>query len=359
MKLSSAFRKPVLWLGLITISSFAPALHSASVTTSEAVASVQADDTAYQAELEKAIALLRRQKYDDALKSFKRANEMMGKKSRECYFGMAQAYYGLKAFKDAVESCDKAMQLAVGDDAFRAQTLNLKGLALQAQSELKNDDKLIAAETAFREGLALNKNMHTLSFNLGVVLVQLKRDQEGIAELKKYVTVAPNGDFAEQARKIIENPRRAREAYAPDFSIVTSDGRHITLEDLRGKVVVLDFWGTWCAPCVESVPSLRNLNKHYSKEPSFVLIGVSSDTEEELWREFTSKNKMIWPQYWDRDRQIQRMFNVRAFPTYIVIDHEGIVRFRASGTSWERSGDLSAAIKKHVKIVAKAGSELP
>jgi peroxiredoxin len=129
---------------------------------------------------------------------------------------------------------------------------------------------------------------------------------------------------------------------------------HIELEDLQGKVVLLDFWGTWCPPCVESVPELRNLHKKYSKEPSFVLIGISSDSDEEVWREFTTKNKMVWPQYRDKDRRIQRAFGVRAFPTYIVIDHEGIVRHRSVGMTWSRAASLDEAIRKQVKIVAKS-----
>jgi len=183
--------------------------------------------------------------------------------------------------------------------------------------------------------------------------MQQGRDQEGIAELKKYVELQPRGADIDRARKMIENPRRARENYAPEFSITTSDGQYIALEDLSGKVVLLDFWGTWCAPCVASVPSLRNLHKRYEKEASFVMIGISSDTEVEEWRAFTAKNQMVWPQYWDRDRRVQRAFEVRAFPTYILIDHEGIVRFRSSGTSWERSANLDDAIRKQVKMVTK------
>jgi hypothetical protein len=63
---------------------------------------------------------------------------------------------------------------------------------------------------------------------------------------------------------------------------------------------------------------------------------------------------MVWTQYRDKDRRIQRMFGVRAFPTYILIDHEGIVRFQSIGMSWARAADLDQAIRKHVKIVAKS-----
>lgn len=320
----------------------------------ERIARAQQDDEAYDIELQKGLDLLRRRKYEDALKSFKRANEMRAKASPECFFGMAQAYFGLEAYKNVLENCDKTIELGGNNNGLRAQAYNLKGLALRAQAENKDQKKLREAETIFREGLALNVVHPILSYNLGVVLLQQSRDPEGITELEKYVKLVPEGNFAEQARKMIENPRRAREAYAPDFSIVTAAGEHITLDDLRGKVVVLDFWGTWCPPCVASVPSLRSLNKRYTKEPSFVLIGVSSDADEETWRKFTTENKMVWPQYWDRDRRIHRAFNVNAFPTYIVIDHEGIVRFRTSGSSWERSAFLDDAIKKQVKIVAKA-----
>ena len=88
-----------------------------------------------------------------------------------------------------------------------------------------------------------------------------------------------------------------------------------------------------------------------------MMIGVSCNDEEETWREFTAKNKMIWPQYRDKDRRIQRAFRVDRFPTYIVIDHEGILRFRTSGSSWERSAFLDDAIKKYVKMVAKTGDD--
>lgn len=84
-----------------------------------------------------------------------------------------------------------------------------------------------------------------------------------------------------------------------------------------------------------------------------MLIGISSDGDEDEWREFTEKNKMVWPQYRDRDRRIHRAFGIRAFPTYVLIDHEGIVRYVSTGASWERSADLHQAIQKQVKIVAK------
>jgi peroxiredoxin len=314
---------------------------------------VAAQDDAYEEAMQTGKNLFRRGEYEDALKYFKRANEMRGKKSAECFGWMSETYLVLQAYKNVVEAAEKTIEFAAGDTTLIVKAYNNKGLALQASAEKKDQKKLQAAEAVFRQGLAMEGATPILRYNLGVVLLQLKRDEEGIAEMKRYIELAPRGAYVAMARLMAENPRRARENYAPDFSFTSSEGEHIALEDLRGKVVLLDFWGTWCPPCVESVPELRNLHKRYSKEPSFMLIGISSDSDEEKWREFTAKNKMIWPQYRDRDRRIQRAFGVDSFPTYVLIDHEGIVRLQSVGMTWTRAASLDEAIKKHVKVVAK------
>lgn len=340
-------------LGLLLVIAFLSLLTSGINCWTKAPIVRAQDNEAYELELQKGRDLLSRRRYEDALKSFKRANDLRDKKSVECFFLMAQAYQGLEAYKNVITSCDKVIELAGNDTHLQAQAYNLKGIAVQSQAEIKDQKKHHEAEAVFRQGLALNPELPGLHYNLGVTLLRELRDAEGIAELKKYVELQANGPSAEQALKMIENPRRAREPYAPDFSVTTSEGEYIALEDLRGKVVLLDFWGTWCPPCVASVPSLRDLYKRYSKEAPFTIIGISSDSEEDKWRAFTTQNKMVWPQYLDRDRAVQRAFGVRSFPTYIVIDHEGIVRFRVSGLSFEREAALSDAIKKQIKIVAR------
>jgi peroxiredoxin len=314
---------------------------------------VSAQDPSYEDEVEQGKLLYRQRKYDDALRSFKRANEMRGKKSAECYGWMSETYFALEAYKNVIDSADRVIEFAGGDSYLLSKAYNNKGLALQASAEKKDQKKLAAAETVFRQGLAITGAAPIMHYNLGVVLMQLNRDDEGVAEIKQYLKAQPRGNFSDMGRKLVENPRRSRENFAPDFAFTSAQGEYITLEDLKGKVVMLDFWGTWCPPCVESVPELRNLHKRYAKEPSFVLIGISSDHDDETWREFTNKNRMVWPQYRDKDRKILSAFNIRAFPTYIIIDHEGIVRYQSVGFSWTRSANLDDAIRKYVKVVAR------
>jgi peroxiredoxin len=312
-----------------------------------------AQDPSFEDELDQGKLLFRQRKYDDALKSFKRANEMRDKKCGECYGWMSETYLVLEAYKNVIDAADKVFELAGGDTQLLLKAYNNKGLALQASAERKDQKKLAAAEVVFRQGLAIPGASPILRYNLGVVLMQLNRDDEGVAVMKEYLKLQPRGGFSDMARKLAENPRRARENFAPDFSFTSQQGEYISLDDLKGKVVLLDFWGTWCPPCVESVPELRNLNKKMAKEPSFVLIGISSDQDEQAWRDFTEKNRMVWPQYRDKDHKILRAFNIRAYPTYIIIDHEGIVRYQSTGFGWGRAANLEDAIKKYVKVVAR------
>ena len=315
-----------------------------------APATAQEADPTYEEVLESAKALLRKNRFDEALKGFKRANDMRDKKSAECYAWISDTYLGLEAYKNVIAAADKAIVFASGDTQVLMKAYNNKGLALQALANKKDQKKLQDAEAVFREALKLQNAPPILRYNLGVVLMQLNRDEEGIAEIKQYMKLHPKGGYFETARKLVENPRRARENYAPDFSFTSTQGEYITLDDLKGKVVVLDFWATWCPPCVASVPELRNLYTRYSGNPSFVLIGISSDYDEPTWREFTERNRMVWPQYRDHNRRIQDAFNIHAYPTYVIIDHEGILRFQGTGYGT----NLDSAIRRQMRAAAQS-----
>lgn len=334
---------------LVFAAAAAPALFT-SLT-----AGVQQPDAAtFEAEIQTGRNFMRQRRYEDALKAFKRANDLKGKTSAEAYLLMANAFMGLEAFKNVAQSADKVVELAANNPDLQAQAYNLKGIAIQKQSDGKDQKKLQEAEAALRQAVTAKADYAESRYNLGIVLLQQNRDPEGIIELKKFLELAPDQANISDARKIIENPRRAREPFAPDFSITTSEGEYISLDDLKGKVVLLDFWGTWCPPCVASIPALRDLNKKYSKHEAFVMLGISSDGDEDKWSNFVVKEKMVWPQFLDRQRAVQRAFKVSAFPTYIVLDHEGIIRFRTSGMSFEREAALSEAINKQIKLLQKA-----
>jgi TonB family protein len=294
---------------------------------------------------------LEQRKYEDALKAFRQANAAAGQKCGECFYAMAKAYEGLGASKNVASTCDRAIELAGTDTALAVLARQTKGVALQTLAETKDRNRLREAEAEFRAALARDRDAPFLHFNLGVVLMQEQRDDEGIEELKQELSLRPKSLYSDQIARLIANPRRAREAYAPTFSITTLSREFLELNDLRGKVVVLDFWGTWCPPRVQAVPWLRDIQKKRAADP-FVLIGVNSDSDERVVRDFVTKNQMEWPEYWDRDRKFQQTWEVRAWPTYIVIDDEGIVRLRTTGNNPTERAKLEDTIKRQLKIAA-------
>lgn len=177
-------------------------------------------ESAFDQELSNGRVLLRLYQFEEALKSFKRANEMREKKCVECLNLMADAYFGLEAYKNIIETSDKVIALGSDDKQILLKAYSNKGRALQISAEKKDQKKLQAAEAAFRQALAIEGAAPVLHYNLGVVLMQLNRDQDGVAELQQYLKLQPNGAFSESAKKLSDNPRRARENYAPSFHLL-------------------------------------------------------------------------------------------------------------------------------------------
>src|ERR1043166_5481504 len=163
----------------------------------------KAQDLDYDEELMRGREFYRRGHFDEALKSFKRANDLHDKKSAECYSWMVETYIALEAYKNAIECADKVIELASNDRQLLLKAYNNKGLALQQSAERKDQKKLQAAEAVFRQALAMEGAPAILRYNLAITLLQLNRDAEGIAELKTYVKDQPNGAYLESARRMI------------------------------------------------------------------------------------------------------------------------------------------------------------
>jgi thiol-disulfide isomerase/thioredoxin len=94
--------------------------------------------------------------------------------------------------------------------------------------------------------------------------------------------------------------------------------------EFRGKVILLDFWASWCGPCRRSLPSLKRLQSVYGSA-DFVVISISEDDDEGAWRSFVSTNQMSWPQRLDTNGSLQHQYAVDALPTYILLGRDGSV----------------------------------
>jgi len=272
-------------------------------------------------------------RYDDAIKAFKKANQMRHDSCGDCYLEIAVAQTKLGQLNDALKSCDKAISCA-SDNQLRTAGHALKGHILESTGD--EPKKLKASEFEYQTAAQLDPNNAAIHLKLGTVLLRESHEADGIAELNTYLRLAPNGTDANYARKVIANPKRAGDTLAPLFSVTTLDGQQVSLDQLAGKIVVMDFWATWCPPCRAAVPEFKELTKKYPSS-KLVLISFSADSDQQAWRDFISKHDMEWPQYWDRDGRIRSEFGVDAFPTYLVIDQDGFIRDRIVGLNEQLS----------------------
>ena len=109
---------------------------------------------------------------------------------------------------------------------------------------------------------------------------------------------------------------------APDFTI-TDDGRSLQLSSYRGKVVVLNFWASWCAPCIEEIPSLNQLQLQM---PQLVVLGVSVDQDEDAYRRFLGRHRIDFTTIRDWQQHSNALYGTFVFPDTYVIDRSGQIR---------------------------------
>jgi cytochrome c-type biogenesis protein len=125
---------------------------------------------------------------------------------------------------------------------------------------------------------------------------------------------------------------------APAYTATSLDGGLVSLADYRGKVVLLNVWATWCAPCREEIPFLNTLHDAHATN-GLAIVGVSVDASgsDATIREFRSDFKMEYPIWLDPDERVQSTFLALGVPASYLIDREGILRWRHLGTL--RAGD--------------------
>lgn len=117
---------------------------------------------------------------------------------------------------------------------------------------------------------------------------------------------------------------------APDFSLKNLSGENVTLADFKGKVLVIDFWATWCSPCKKEMPTFVKLHRDFSAK-GFSMIGVSTDYGTEVVQKFAKKHKLNFPLLM-ADKKIQKDYGgIASIPTAFVVDKKGVVRYCING----------------------------
>ncbi len=111
---------------------------------------------------------------------------------------------------------------------------------------------------------------------------------------------------------------------APDFTVPTIDGKEITLSSLRGKYVLLDFWASWCKPCVGEIPFMQKAYKDF-KSKGFEILSVSVDRDAAAWKKAVQDHGMTWLQGHDTKDISHSLYGVMSIPTTFLLDKDGVI----------------------------------
>jgi thiol-disulfide isomerase/thioredoxin len=292
--------------------------------------------------------LFHEHKYTFALDNFRKADKQDGGHCVQCEIDGLKAAREIQDFKAEREEATALLQ-NVTQPADKAQAHFLLGGVCLAEGILQKHDKALqSADSEFQAALEIQPGKSDCLYQDGVALAHLKEDGAARERFQQFLKAVPPNDLDyARAQRFAEFPELARARVAPNFRVHTLDGKTVTLESLAGKVVLIDFWATWCGPCREALPHVRDLARRFAGQP-FVVVSVSLDQDDARWKEFVAKNDMTWPQYRDGrfDGDVARAFAVTAIPATFTIDADGVLQDQHVGDA-----DIEGKIKK---LIARA-----
>ena len=131
---------------------------------------------------------------------------------------------------------------------------------------------------------------------------------------------------------------------APEFTLQDSDHK-VSLGDYRGKIVLLNFWATWCPPCIAEMPSLIELQKRL-KDKDVVILGVSIDEDEAAYHKFLKNYGVNFVTVMDKDRKTPTLYGTFGWPETYVIDRQGVVRRKFIGAAEWTSPEIESFLTK-------------
>lgn len=289
-----------------------------------------------------------KRRLDFALDSFKKADKQDEGRCFACQKKMIQYGLELHEWKTAQLAAEEMVAEAQGDKSIALAHFEL-GLVLFDEALDKRKDELFThAHEEFAKAIAAGPNFPDAIFADGKALAHLKQDEAAKAQFEKYVKMRPVGDPQRQrVLRFISEPDLARARMAPAFAVDALDGQHVSLDDLTGKVVLIDFWATWCGPCREALPHMQQIAKKFQGQP-LVVLSVSLDSDEQKWKDFVAKNGMTWTHYRDGGftGPVATLFGVKAIPQTFTIDADGVLQDQHIGDA-----SIEGKLKK---LVARA-----
>lgn len=135
---------------------------------------------------------------------------------------------------------------------------------------------------------------------------------------------------------------------AKDFTLSSNTGKNIRLSDLKGKVVMINFWASWCGPCRQEFPLLDDMYKRY-QPAGFELLGVNIEPKKKDADKLLKQIPVTFPILYDTEQKVSEMYDVSAMPTTILIDKNGKMRYLAKGYKPGYEKDYKEQVKALLK----------
>ncbi len=135
---------------------------------------------------------------------------------------------------------------------------------------------------------------------------------------------------------------------APDFTLRAASGPNVRLQELRGEVVMINFWASWCGPCRQEMPILNDLYKRY-KRAGFTVLGVNVDADTRDAERYLREVTVSFPVLYDTESKVSKLFDVAAMPTTVMVDRNGNMRYLHRGYKPGYEDDYRAQIKELIR----------
>ncbi|WP_169305705.1 TlpA family protein disulfide reductase [Sphingobacterium alkalisoli] len=173
--------------------------------------------------------------------------------------------------------------------------------------------------------------------HVGYATTFIKDDPAYFSELLSYLNATFPSEFRSteegqalaQSLQVRINPIGLNKD-APDFTATSTEGDQLTLNNFKGKYVLLDFWATWCVPCLKQTPALKNLRSALSTD-ILEMISISSDKDSVIFEQIVREKEMVWTHVLDKKKDLSRLYGIEAFPTIVLIDQTGKIVYRKVG----------------------------
>lgn len=286
-----------------------------------------------------------------ALDCFKKANKQDGGHCLACQRQVVQCGLQTGDWK-AAETAAIGIVADAQNDRERALAHYNYGLVLMNEAFAKRKDEIFdRVHDEMARALSFYPKFPSAYFADGEALAHMKQDDAAKNQFEKFVAMVQNDDANRgRALRFISEPELARARMAPAFVVSTLDGRRVSLDDLKGKVVLLDFWATWCGPCRAALPHMQKIARKFQDQP-LVILSVSLDNNEQQWKDFVSKNEMTWLQYRDGGFKgpVASLFGIEAIPQTFTIDSDGILQDQHIGDA-----SLEGKLKKLLERARQA-----